>query len=153
MQLTPVKVYQPFELISMDLIGPFPEPPSGFRYILHIIDYFSPATVSNGADDVIEVLDKWNSTNPLPSAVYVDLGSGFENKKLHNYFVRKDVACTHSPSASHKSVGAVEKVNETLEQRNRENHMGRGTNKDLANGECKTYSSPWMLAGEHPIWD
>ena len=37
----PINVTQPWEVISIDLTGPFPKSTSGFRYILSIQDYFS----------------------------------------------------------------------------------------------------------------
>jgi len=47
--------------------------------------------------------------------VYIDLGLGFRNKRLYNYFVRKDVVYTYTPSVSYKLIGVVEKVNNIVE--------------------------------------
>ncbi len=107
--------------MGMDFIGPFERSAYGNTYIYNLVDYFSRhiyphPTVGAGTNDVILSFDHYLRANPKPYAVYIDAGSYFTGQKLRTYFQKKDIAVFFAPSASHKSVGLIEKSNDILQQ-------------------------------------
>ena len=105
----------------MDFIGRFDRSAYRNTYIHNLVDYFSRhmyshSTVGAGRNDVILSFDHYFRANPKPYAVYMDAGPHFIGQKLLTYFQKKDIAVVFAPSASHKSVGLIEKSNDILQQ-------------------------------------
>lgn len=71
-------ISQPFEVIGLDHVGPFPETPEGFAYILVMVDYFLryswlvPCRLMTVADAVkaVKMWFDWMAVRPL--AFYSD---------------------------------------------------------------------------------
>ena len=107
--------------MRMDFIGPFKKFVYNNTYIYNLVDYFSRhiyphPTSGAGVNNVIISYDHYLRANPKPYAVYMDAGSHFTSQKLRIYFQKKDIAVVFAPSASHKSVGMIEKSNDILQQ-------------------------------------
>ena len=82
-KLTPIKCSYPFELIGMDIVGPFKTSKNGNRYILTLIDYFTnwveaaPIKTQN-AEDVADALCNLIITrHGCPSKILTDQGTQF----------------------------------------------------------------------------
>ena len=73
-------------------------------------------TPGAGRDDVILLFDHYLQFNPKPCAVYMDAGTHFTSQKLCTYFRKIDIEVVFALSASHKSVGLIEKSNGILQQ-------------------------------------
>ncbi len=107
--------------MGIDFIDPFEKSAYGNTYIYNLVDYFSRhmyphLTSGTGTNDVIILFDYYLQANPKPYAVYMDVGSHFTSQKLQTYFQKKDITVVFVPSASHKSVGIIEKSNDILQQ-------------------------------------
>jgi hypothetical protein len=80
--LTKVCVSAPMELLRIDFVGPFPEFPGVFKYILVIIDYFSRfvwaymCKTDNQAETITLLTDLFSRYGP-PVAFYADPGPHF----------------------------------------------------------------------------
>lgn len=119
--LAPIKTMEPFQLLGMDFIGPLPTSRAGHKFILHIIDYFSrysfaTATKDSSKEVTFQILEKLFDEFSTPIAIYSDIGTHFNNSLIHNFLDSRGVVWIHSPSASHKSTGMVEKGNDILQQ-------------------------------------
>ncbi len=104
----------------MDFIGPFERSAYGNTYIYNLVDYFSRnmyphPTVGTGTNDITLPFDHYLRANPTPYVVYRGAGSHFIGQKLCTYFQKKNIAVVFAPSASHKSVGPIEKSNDILQ--------------------------------------
>lgn len=94
--LHPVRVYRPFQLLGMDFIGPLPISRKSYRFILHIIDYFSLA------------LDRVFTLYATPEGTYCDQGQHFNNQEFREFFSQRGVTLAFSPSGASQSTGMVE---------------------------------------------
>ena len=118
--LHPVRIQRPFQLLGIDFIGPLPESTRGFKFILHILDYFSrfsitvPTKTAN-ASDVVPALEKTFTLYATSLAMYADSGQHFDNKETKNFLQSKGVSLTFSPYGSSQSTGMVEIGNQLLE--------------------------------------
>lgn len=106
--------------MEMDFIGPFEKSAYGNTHIYNLVDYFSKdiyphPTSGAGGEDVISLFDHYLRFNPKPYAVYMNTGTHFTSQILRIYFQKKDIAVVFAPSASHKSVGLIEKSNNILQ--------------------------------------
>jgi len=120
--LLPILQLQPFDIVGMDFIGPITPAtiPSGFKYIIIAVDYFSrflfaaPATNATGEFAVQLLLDQVVRPFGWPGSVYTDNGphfvSGVFAHLLHNNLVHHFPAPKTHPS----SVGLSERYVQIL---------------------------------------
>lgn len=118
--LHPVRIQRPFQLLEIDFIGSLPESTRGFRFILHILDYFSRFSVTvttktANASDVVPALEKTFTLYATPLAMYADSGQHFDNKETKNFLQSKGVSLTFSPYGSSQSTGMVKIGDRLLE--------------------------------------
>lgn len=129
---------QPFELLSMDHVGPI-EPASGdFKYILVIVDHFSKfaitvPTLDTGAETTARALiDEVYNRYGTPLRLLSDRGSAFISylcRELHQYLrVKQLFASAHHPQSN----GMVERFNATL--------------KDMLHALGSEFKSSWVDA-------
>ena len=71
-------------------------------------------TSEAGTNDIIISFEYYLQANIKHYAVYMDVGSYFTSQKLRTYFQKNDIAAYFASSASHKSVGIIEKSNDIL---------------------------------------
>ena len=106
--------------MGKNFIGLFEKSAYGNTYIYNLVDYFSrhmyPHRISRAdKNDVIILFNHYLRANLKPYAIYIDAGSHFTNQKIRMYFQKNDIAVVFALSASHKSVGLIEKSNNILQ--------------------------------------
>jgi hypothetical protein len=80
----------PFACWGLDMIGPLPTAPGGFKRVLVVIDKFTkwievkPVTCPK-ADRVLDFLDELVHLYGLPHRIITDLGSNFNNHQFWEY--------------------------------------------------------------------
>lgn len=119
-ELHPTLTYQPFDMLGIDFIGPLPISDEGFKYILHIIDYFSRytaawATKSNSSVEAVDCLKDFCLHYQIPIVVYHDPGTHFEAQLFKDFCKQKSIVSISSPSGASKSTGMIERANRILE--------------------------------------
>lgn len=119
--LRPIVIHRLFQLLAMDFIGPIKKAtPSGYEYILHIMDYFSrysmtyPSKTANVSDVMTASQDVFCRFT-RPSAFFLDRGQHFENKVLQDFMDKQGVRLIFGPSGSSKSFSLIERGNRILE--------------------------------------
>lgn len=81
---------EPFSRLAMDMVGPLPPTPDGFRYILTIADYSTrypeaiPLKTTTSAD-VAEALLQMFSRTGLPSEILTDRGANFCSQLMEEF--------------------------------------------------------------------
>lgn len=103
----------------MDFIGSLPTSRKGYRFILHITDYFSRFSITTptktaNACDVIPVLDRVFTLYTTPEGTYCDQGHHFNNQEVRDFFSQRGIALTFSLSGASQSTGIVEIGNRLL---------------------------------------
>ena len=116
--LHPILTFQPFDLLGMDFIGPLPITSGGFRYIFHLIDYFSRfshawATLKDDEATVIDCLSHFFSYFCRPIAIYSDRGTHFASQ-VREFLLRQGIEHIKTSSYSSYSAGMIERRNGML---------------------------------------
>lgn len=120
--LKPIKVSRPFEIVGMDVLGPFPQSELGNRYILVAIDYLTKwviaKAISRTTSDLVAQFFVENIVlqHGAPEKLLTDRGRYFNSK-----FSRQLYRCLRtnyvSTTAYHPQCnGLVERFNKTLAQ-------------------------------------
>ena len=112
--------YEPFQIIGIDVTGPFKQTKEGYRYILGVIDYFSKYVslipIKTTTSEVIcEVLwIHWISKFGIPERIHSDRGSNFTSGLFQEYCrilgIRKTFTSPYYP----QSDGLVERLFRTV---------------------------------------
>lgn len=105
----------------MDTVGPLPTTPSGYKYIIVMMDWFSKfphavAVKDNTAESVIAVLAEWISWFGEPSQILTDRGSNYTSTSMVNFCRQRNILLTHTTSYHPQSNGLVERFNRSLQQ-------------------------------------
>lgn len=117
----PVTVRQPFEVLGIDHVGPFPQTSQGFKHVLVMVDYFSrftwlTPTRTTGATEVLGAIHQWLRQSMVrPVAFYSDAGTGLTSRELRDGLAKLEILLAEAPSKSHKSVGMVEVTNKVMQ--------------------------------------
>ena len=110
---------QPFTDIAIDLVGPFPTAPGGYKHLLTCIDTSSrwPEAIpirSTTTKTIINCLTDVFTRNGFPERITSDNGPQFTSKQFENWLTRKGI--THSKSTPYhpQGNGMVERLHQTL---------------------------------------
>lgn len=119
--LQPLSATEPFDLVVMDYLGPFPVSAAGNKYVLVMMDHFSKwveavatptadgnTTVHHLAD---RVLCHWRQR---PVKVLSDNGSHFVNSRVSGLCAAMGVELAHGLPYHPQTQGLVERFNATL---------------------------------------
>jgi hypothetical protein len=88
--LMPITSTHPFELIEMDIVGPFPVSDKGNRYILTVIDHFTRwpeayALSKQDTQSVLDCLEDFISRHGVPDQILTDQGTNFEAQLFKSF--------------------------------------------------------------------
>jgi len=120
--LLPILQLQPFDMVGMDFIGPITPAtiPSGFKYIIIAVDYFSrflfaaPATNATGEFAVRLLLDQVVRPFGWPGSVYTDNGPHFVSGVFARLLQDNLVHHFPAPKTHPSSVGLSERYVQIL---------------------------------------
>ena len=112
----------PFELISVDLVGPLPETVDGFRYIFTSIDKFTRFCRLIPIKDMktMSILKAWNEWLSLfgpPASVLSDNGSQFVSVIWDDYNKQFGIKMKRSSPYWPEGNGQIERLHRWLKQR------------------------------------
>jgi hypothetical protein len=106
----------PFACWGLDMIGPLPTAPGGFKRVLVAIDKFTkwievnPVTCPK-ADRVLDFLDELVHRCRLPHRIITDLGSNFNNHQFWEYRENSGIDVRYVSVAHPRANGQIERAN------------------------------------------
>lgn len=110
----------PFQLVSMDLMGPFPKSTKGNRFLFVVVDWFTkfvlvrPLRLAN-TKPIIEFLQQQVfSIFGVPQIVLCDNGSQFTSKEFTSYLQSVKVQKIWYTARYHPQVNPTERVNRVI---------------------------------------
>lgn len=109
----------PFQRITMDMVGPLPVTPEGYRYILTICDYGTryPEAFplkSTTSKDIVEALIDLSSRTGIPEEILTDRGTNFTSELTQELYVMLGVRSVKTSTYHPQTDGMVERFNGTL---------------------------------------
>ena len=111
---------KPFEIVGIDIAGPYPETKQGNRFILGIIDYFSKYVSliplkQITAENVAKALWKeWISKFGAPECIHSDNGTNFQSALISELCVSMEIKRTFSSPYYPQSNGLIERTFKTM---------------------------------------
>ena len=118
--LQPVRVGYPMEMVTIDIMGPFPKNQNGNCYILAAEDYYTKwleawAIPNQEAKTVAQkLLEEMFLRFSLPDRLYSDQGRQFEGKLIEELCKLLQVEKTHTTLYHPQGDGLVERANRTI---------------------------------------
>lgn len=112
-------VVRPWELVSVDIVGPLPKSSSGFMHILSVQDYFSkfclfiPLRTATAKSIVRNLEDRVFLVFGVPRILLTDNGKAFVGKELKALATKYGVQLQHTPYY-HPQANACERQHRTL---------------------------------------
>lgn len=116
----PKNINQPFQLISADIMGPFPKSKSGNIYLLNIVDWFTKYTfifpLKKANSKIICKLIENNVflTHGVPQIIVVDNGSQFVSQEFKSLLNKYKIDQTWYNARYHPQVNNVERANRVI---------------------------------------
>lgn len=114
-----LKVSRPFQVVSVDLIGPLPRSKSGYSYILVILDCFSKFVLTTAlrtakAPSIVKYLEESLILMfGAPDLLICDNGVQFRSHQFKNLLQNYNINVRYTPYY-HPQANPVERVNRTL---------------------------------------
>lgn len=112
-------VTKPWELVSIDVVGPLPKSSSGYMHILSVQDYFSkfclfiPLRAATAKSIVCAMEDRVFLVFGVPRMLLTDNGKVFVGKDMKALAVKYDVKLQHT-AHYHPQANACERQHRTL---------------------------------------
>lgn len=115
-----IKVDRPNQLWECDLIGPLPETERGNKFIFVAIDHYTKwietrAIKTKDKTSVAQAIGELViNRHGIPESILTDNGLEFNNTAIRNIQEKYGVEWKYNSPGHHKTVGAVERVNQTF---------------------------------------
>lgn len=119
--LKPMRVGEPLERVGIDIMGPLPVTPSGNKYIMVIMDYFtkwveSYALPNQEARTVARALvDNFITRFGVPKSIHTDQGSNFESELFQELCYMLGTFKTRTTPYHPMCDGLVERYNRSIQ--------------------------------------
>lgn len=111
---------EPFQMVGMDILGPFPTAVNGEKYLVIMQDYFTkwPEAIALKSVDS-DSIKRWLSNEIIPrygvmSELITDQGSQFVSKSFRDYCSSMGIHCRTTTPFHPMTDGMVEKLNRTF---------------------------------------
>ena len=113
---------KPFDMISMDIVGPMPTDSNGNRYIVSIIDRFSRYVrfipVKNIRTlDILQALDQWMSLFGPPRVILSDNGPQFISYMFKDFAKTHQIHLKYTTTYHPECNGMIERIHRWLKER------------------------------------
>ena len=121
-RLHPKRFYAPGDLVSIDIVGPFPRSKEGYTYILTMVDCFSrwPELVplrNITAKAVVDALwSNWIKNHGCPLRVLTDRGSQFESEMFELLCERLAIRQSRTTAYHPQSNAQAERIHRFLKE-------------------------------------
>ena len=118
--MQPIFTGEPFERVTIDIIGTFPKIDRGNRYILTVVDYFTKHVEAKSLADqeartVARVLlNEFVSRYGVPYVLHTDQGANFESNLFKKLCQMLNIMKTRTTSYQPQSDGQVERIHRTI---------------------------------------
>ena len=117
--VTSISIGKPFDMIAMDICGPFPTTDRGNKYILVAAGYFSKwpecwAIPDQEAKTVAHCLEELIGRNGVPQTLLTDQGKNFESKLISEIRKLLKIEKLQTTAYHPQCDGQVERFNRTL---------------------------------------
>ncbi|OMJ13635.1 Transposon Tf2-6 polyprotein [Smittium culicis] len=119
-ELQPIIVSEPFEMVSIDFAGPFPETESGNRYILVVTDLLTRwvdavAVPNTTAEITVDILEKrLISLHGCPQKLLSDNGAAFTSQLMNAFCINYGIKQVFSSPYHPETNGMTERFNRTM---------------------------------------
>jgi hypothetical protein len=119
--LVPLRATRPFQLVTMDIMGPFATTERGNKYLLVMIDHFSKwvelfALSDQTAEDVAKCVSLFVCRHGVPDSILTDLGTNFQAVLISQLFDQLDVHRLRTSAYHPQCDGESERFNRTIQQ-------------------------------------
>jgi hypothetical protein len=114
---------RPFQMISVDIVGPVPTQRSGFRFVLTIIDHCSrwleavPLTTISATACATAIKKNWILRYGPPQTIHSDRGSQFCSSVWEQLLSSFDIRATRTTAYNPQGNSIIERVHRTLKDR------------------------------------
>ena len=111
---------KPFEVIGIDITGPFISTRKGYRYILGVIDYFSkyicliPMKTITAEEVIKKLWIHWISKFGIPERIHSDRGTNFTSNLFVEHCRALGIEKTHTSPYYPQSNGLTERLFKTI---------------------------------------
>lgn len=118
--LTSMRVGNPGQILSVDIVGPFPENCNGHKYILVAVDHFTKWSEAYGipnqeASTVAQILtQEWFCRYSPPESLHSDQGRQFESRLIQEICRILQIKKTRTSPYHPQCDGVAERFNRTL---------------------------------------
>lgn len=121
-QLKLFSAHEPFQLISIDIVGPLPQTTTGDRYIVSMIDKFSRYCMLVPVQDikaltVVKALEKWITVFGAPYSILSDNGSQFTSELYALYAKQHGVKLRFTTAYHPECNGQIERLHRWIKER------------------------------------
>ena len=119
-ELHSIKVKEPFYQIGIDFVGPLPKTPTGNKYIIVAIDYFTKWPEARAVEEATAkkvskfIMEEIICRHGCPKKILSDRGSHFNNEMIRELTRKFDIKHYFSTPYHPQTNGLVERFNKTL---------------------------------------
>ena len=119
--LVPIVVKQPFEMVGVDIVGPFTKSEQGYSYVLVCIDLYTswveaaPLRTLTAVEVMNEFFKLIICRHGCPMKVLSDRGKQFESKLFAKFCKQFNIIHVMASAYHHQTNGKVERFNKFLE--------------------------------------
>lgn len=116
----PKEVSMPFQLVSIDIAGPYPRSTKGFQYLLVVSDYFTKFTVLHPmrnatASEVVQFVENQVFlVYGVPQIIVCDNGVQFTSNMFRDLIKRYDIPKLWYNARYHAQTNPVERINRVV---------------------------------------
>ena len=118
--MQPIYTGEPFERVTMDIIGPLPITDRGNRYIFTVVDHFTKQVEAYALADqeativAQDFLNEFVSRYGVPYVLHTDQGANFESNLFNELCQMLNIKKTRTTPYDPQCDGQVERMNRTI---------------------------------------
>jgi transposase InsO family protein len=118
--LNPIVVHEPFELVVMDVLGPFHTTAKGNRFVLVITDHLSkwvtaiPMATTTSVAVAEALIERICLIHGMPRRIITDQGSNFNSEMITALYSALHIAKSTTTAYHPQGNGLTERYNDTL---------------------------------------
>ena len=118
--LQPIKTTKPFEIIAIDIMGPLPVSPDGYKYILNCIDLYTcwPEAITLKTLTAVELTAAFQrviiARHSCPNNIFADQGRSLISKQFNQTCEQFGITLLTSSAYHHQTNGKVERFDKFM---------------------------------------